>query len=262
MQKSLNNQVILVTGAGGGFGQEMTRQFLAAGSHLILADLTTTNLPSDAAFIPGAKGTIIGHIAADLSMSEGSDALWTQAQTLSSEIDILVNNAGLAVFGVISDVPQAHWERLMQVNLLAAMRLTAKALPHMLARRSGHIVNISSVAGLVGTPGLSVYCAAKFGLRGFGEALHADVGRYDVDVTNLYPFFARTPMLNSPQFRQHPSKPLLECMIYEPAVVIAALLHGIQHRKLHVYPGAIPRWIDGLRRLAPWALPALTRRLG
>lgn len=256
--KHLAGLTVLITGAGGGFGQELTRQFLQAGSHVILTDLHTDALPAPAGEMAGAQGTILGHVAADLSTPDGCVQLAETALSLTPHIDILVNNAGLGMAGVISDIPQAQWERLMQVNLLAPMRLTALLLPGMIERRSGHIVHMSSVAGLVGPPGLSAYSASKFGLRGFGEALQADVRPYGIDVTIVYPFYARTPILDSPQYGQS-SMALPDWLLYDPDIIVAALVAGVRQRRVHVYPGAIPRWIDLLRRAAPWLLALLTR---
>lgn len=264
--KSLAHTIVLITGAGGGFGQELARQFVAAGSHVILSDVRAGMLRQAVAPVADdaqrglLPGKIIGFIEADLASAAGAAALHQQCGRIAPHLDILVNNAGLALSGVISDVPQEAWERLMQVDLLAPMRLTALFLPAMIARRSGHIVNMASVAGLVGVPQLSAYCTAKFGLRGFSEALAADVARYGIDVTAVYPFYARTPILESPQFgSEQPSLP--DWILYRPAFIVAELIKGVREQRLHVYPGAIPKAFDLLRRYAPWALPALGRAL-
>jgi NAD(P)-dependent dehydrogenase (short-subunit alcohol dehydrogenase family) len=261
---TLSGKTVLLTGAGGGLGQEMTRQFLRAGSHLILSDLNTADLPRTAAGVTDARGHIIGHVAADLSQAAGADALFAQATALVPAVDILVMNAGIVVSGRITDIPRHEWERLIAVDLLAPMYLTASFLPGMIERRRGHLIYISSTAGLIGAPRGSAYCAAKFGLRGFAEAITAEVKSYGVAVTVLYPFFTRTPMLESPYYGERPParRPLLppalrKNAIAEPEIVIAALLAGIRRRKVHVYPGVIPRVIDTTRRLAPWALPLL-----
>lgn len=255
--KSLDGQVVLITGAGGGFGREMIRQFAAHGSRLILADVHADPVGAAVGWAreraAAVEHAILGTIAADLSLPEGSAAVFEQAQRIAP-IDMLVNNAGIGMSGSIEAIPAARWEMLMQINLLAPMRLTAAFLPQMLARRSGHIVNVASVAGLVGVPGLSAYCAAKFGLRGFSEALHADVHRHGLDVTAIYPFFARTPILESERFGPAAPQQVPDRLLYDPAFVVEQLIDGIRRRKLHVYPGAIPRQIDLLRRLAPWLL--------
>lgn len=263
--QSLQGNIVLITGAGGGFGQAMIRQFLQAGSQLVLADLSqdkilqavkhVTNAPGGKAF----TGKILGFIAADLADPAGSEALYRQCLAITPTIDILINNAGIAYAGRLVDVPQERWEQLMQVNLLAPMRLTAKFLPSMIARRSGHIVNISSVAGLLGVPGLSSYCTAKFGLRGFGTALAAELAPYDIGVTNIYPYFARTPILQAERFGSMPLNTPPDQILYDPEFVIAELIKGIRERRLHVYPGAMPWLIDRLQRLAPWALPLVLR---
>lgn len=262
--QSLADKIVLITGAAGGFGQAMIRQFLQEGCYLVLTDLSTERLLQVAAQIaaqpnsPPLKGKILGFIAADLSTATGCDALYTQCMAITPTIDILINNAGIAYAGLISDIPQAKWEQLLQINLLAPLRLTAQFLPQMIARRSGHIVNISSVAGLVGVPGLSIYSTSKFGLRGFSEALAGDLAQYNIAVTAIYPYFARTPILQAERFgnaKDAPAPPF----VYDPEFVIAELIAGIRQRKLHIYPGALPRQIDLLRRIAPWALPLLTR---
>jgi NAD(P)-dependent dehydrogenase (short-subunit alcohol dehydrogenase family) len=256
--KSLEGQVTLITGAGGGFGREMIRQFLDQGCRLILADLRL-ELAEQAIEWASAgggarlRGAILGTIAVDLSHPGGGAELAERALAIAP-VDLLVNNAGIGLYGPIEAIPPARWEALLQINLLAPMRLTAALLPQMIARRSGHVANVASVAGLVGAPGLAAYCAAKFGLRGFAEALAADVQAHGIDVTTIYPFFARTPILNAERFGAVPGRQVPERLIYDPAFVVAQLVDGIRRRKQHVYPGAVPRQIDLLRRVAPWAL--------
>lgn len=261
----LDGATILITGAGGGFGREMIRQLVAAGSYLILADRELPALHAAASEVAatlgarGGRGRILGYAAADLSSAEGCAALQQQVAAIAPAIDILINNAGIAYGGPFTAIPAERWERLMAINLLAPMRLTALFLPQMLARRRGHLVNISSAAGLIGTPGLAAYSAAKFGLRGFGEALANELAGQGIAVTTIYPFFARTPILDSAQFGPGTPLTIPPWLLYEPAQVVRALLRGIQRNQRHVYPGAIPRLIDLLQRLAPWALPLLAR---
>jgi short-subunit dehydrogenase len=265
--KSLEDKIVLITGAGGGFGQAMIRQFLQAGSHLILSDLRASTLQQTAETIVAAfsdrapPGRILGYIEADLSHAAGCDTLYQQCQAVSPFIDMLINNAGVAVYGLTSDVPQEKWEALMEINLLSPMRLTAKFLPTMIARRSGHVVNVSSMAGLVGTPGLSAYSAAKFGLRGFGETLYAELKPYNIDVTNIYPFFARTSILQLERFGEKMLRTIPDQMLYDPDFIVAELIKGIRKRKLHVFPGAIPKHINRMTRMMPWAMPLIVRLL-
>ncbi len=262
---SLRGQIILLTGAGGGFGRAMTRRFLAAGSRLVLADLDRHALEAAAAearaAAPRATGEVVGYAEADLAEPTGADALFARCTELVPRVDILVNNAGCAVSGLIHDVPREKWERLMQVNLLAPMRLVSLFLPGMIERRRGHIVNIASVAGIVGASELPAYSASKFGLRGFGESLAVDLREHGVHVTNVYPFFARTPILDAERYGRRNPASLPDAIVYDPDFIAAHILKGIERRRLHVLPGAIPKGIERIRRWAPWLLPILDRAL-
>ncbi len=264
---TLHNRVVLITGASGGFGQEMVRQFGQAGCRLIVADRPGTEVAAQATQLldtidaPAGPEVLLGGIEADLATVEGAHSLYTAAIALTSTVDILVNNAGLAHFGPFHAIPPAKWEALMQVNLLAPMRLTALFLPDMLARRAGHLVNISSSAGLSPSPGLAAYSASKFGVRAFGAALAAELRPLGIAVTNCYPFFARTPILDSEQFGVRRPLKLPDSAVYDPAFVIRSLLEGIRQDAVHVLPGAIPKAIDVVERLAPSLTPTLTRWL-
>ncbi|KJH69583.1 SDR family NAD(P)-dependent oxidoreductase, partial [Aliterella atlantica] len=155
----LKDAVVLITGATGGFGQQLTRQLLMAGSRLILTDLDAVVLEQQRAAIGQeiSTGEVLACLVADLSTAEGCDLLYKQVQVLNTPIDILINNAGIAVFGRMDEVPPEQWERLMQINLLAPMRLTSLFVADMIARRAGHIVNISSAAGWAAIAGLTHY---------------------------------------------------------------------------------------------------------
>jgi short-subunit dehydrogenase len=254
----LTGKNVLITGAGGGFGQQMTRQFRAAGCKLILTDLTERALRGS---IEEAGGDLLAAVAADLATEEGCGVIAGICTAKDIVPDVLVNNAGIAIGGRLHEVPRERWETLMQLNLLAPMRLANLFLPGMIERGSGHVVNISSLAGWVGSPGLTSYCASKFGLRGFGESLAADLVDTDVNVTNVYPFFSRTPILDSPQYGSEEKRKVPERLISEPAEVIANVIKGVRKNELHVFPDKHARRIHYLKRFVPWVIPLLSRRM-
>jgi short-subunit dehydrogenase len=267
MADMLNGKVVAITGAAGGFGQAMVRQFVRAGCRLVVADMqedalraTTARVLKEAG-LEGQSGQILGSIASDLSTDAGCDAAYEQMVAKAPQIDILVNNAGIGMSGLFSETPRDRWETLMQINLLAPMRLTARALPAMLARRSGHIVNVASVAGIIGTPQLVAYSTAKFGVRGFSEALAEEVRPYGIAVTALFPFFSRTPILQSAHYGSLPQSALPDRLITDPDDVIAALLRGIRRKQREVYPDRIARVLHFVKRYAPGLIPRLNRRL-
>lgn len=262
---NLNNAVVLLTGATGGFGQQLARQLLQAGSQLILTDLDGSTLDEYAAEITNeiTTGKIIACIESDLSTVEGSNALFQKVKALNTSIDILINNAGIALFGRMDEVPTDKWERLMQINLLAPMRLSSLFVADMIERKRGHIVNISSLAGWVTPAGMAHYCCSKFGLRGFSEGLFNEVKPYNVKVTAVYPFFSRTPILQSESFGTLGENGinLPDNIITDPAKVMAKAIKGIQKDKLHVFPDRTGNSIHILKQYFPKLFDIISKRL-
>jgi short-subunit dehydrogenase len=254
----LNQSVVLLTGAAGGFGQELTRQLLEAGSRLILTDLHEAALQEQVATIQSTvtTGEVLACLEVDLSDRAGCEALYQQVRSLGFPIDILINNAGIGVFGRNDEVPPEKWERLMQINLLAPMRLSALFVSDMIARRQGHIVNISSLAGWSGAAGMSHYAASKFGLRGFSEALFNETKDYNVKVTAVYPFFSRTPILQAERFGALANGfgELPAHIVTNPADVMRETLQGIVNNQLHVFPDRTGKILHRLKRYSPQLL--------
>lgn len=268
----LSNAVVLITGAAGGFGQELTQQLLEVGSQLILTDLDVVQLEHIAQAIAQDRpqpspGRILACLGADLAAREGCDRLYTQVQSLCQslgiQVDVVINNAGVGMYGRMDEVPQAQWEMLMQVNLLSPMRLSTLFAADMIRRRRGHIVNISSIAGWVVPAGLAHYAASKFGLRGFSEGLYNELIPYNVKVTVVYPYFSRTPILESARYgtwaETIDGSPNANAT--DPRRVMAATIRAIQREQLHVFPDAIANGIHMLRRLFPRLSNWITRRV-
>lgn len=255
----LQSAVVLITGAAGGFGQELTRQLLLKGSRLILTDRPEVDLRSQVSQLQQSlsqpPGEIITCLSADLATSAGCDDLYQQTQALNLPIDVLINNAGIAILGHMVDIPTEQWEQLMQVNLITPMRLSTRFATDMVARRQGHIVNISSLAGWIAMPGLTAYAASKFGLRGFSEGLRHEVAPANVKVTTVYPCFSRTPMLQCPRFGvwDQADKPVSVLLTTDPAKVMARTVRAIERNQAEVFPDAIA----SSGRLAKCYLPAL-----
>ena len=265
----LHQAVTLITGATGGFGKELTRQLLMAGSRLILTDLDQTTLTTWAEAVQHevSAGEILACIPANLADPAGSAALYQLVNEIDLPVDILINNAGIALFGRMDEVPAEEWEQLMEVNLLTPMRLSALFAADMIARHKGHIVNISSLAGRCGQAGIAHYAASKFGLRGFSEVLFDEVKPYNVQVTAVYPYFSRTPILRSPAYGSLAQgyQGFPNHLATDPAQVMAATIQGIVQNKLHVFPDRTAQTVHLLKRFFPqslnWLRAAFTRRL-
>lgn len=258
---NLNRAVVLITGATGGFGRHMTHQFMAAGSRVILTDLDVGGLATLKAEFDTSDNQVLACITADLSTADGCQALFDAVESENLQPDILINNAGIAVSGRIDNIPRDRWEALMQINLLAPMRLCDLFVPLMIKRGSGHIVNISSVAGWIGAAGIASYCASKFGLRGYSECLAADVAEFNIKVSTVYPYFSRTPILESERFGQKERIAIPDDMVTDPADVVAAIVKGVKRNRLHIFPDKMARRIHYIKRYVPWLIPILNRRM-
>ncbi|MDZ7962208.1 MAG: SDR family oxidoreductase [Aulosira sp. DedQUE10] len=265
----LHEAVVLITGASGGFGQELTRQLLKAGSRLILTDLDEAVLRQRVAVIQSeiSTGEVIACLTIDLATREGCETLYNQVKKLDVPIDILINNAGIGLFGRMDEVPIEKWERLMQINLLAPMRLSALFAADMITRQKGHIVNISSLAGWSAYAGMTHYATSKFGLRGFSEGLFNELKEHQVKVTAVYPFFSRTPILQSETFGtlgKLIEEGFPERLATDPAIVMGATIQGIVNDQLHVFPDSTAKRVHLLKRYSPllldWISNAFTRR--
>lgn len=258
---NLDQAIVLITGAGGGFGRQMTSQLSEAGSRLILSDIDEHRLCDLRAETSAGSNAVIASIPADLSDETGCRLLYEEVLKTGTMPDLIVNNAGVAVAGRFDHVPRDRWEQLVQIDLLAPMRLCQFFLPHLIERGSGHIVNISSIAGWLGTKGMTSYCAAKFGLRGFSEALAGDLEEFDIHVSTVYPFFSRTPILDSEQFGYEKRREVPDEMVTDPADIVAAIIKGIRTNKAHIFPDRTAKQIHYVTRFFPWIVPILNRRL-
>lgn len=251
----LNNAIILITGAAGGFGQELTRQLLELNARLILTDVDEETLHDRTVAIQKAvhRGAILARWAIDLSTRAGCELLYSQVKGLGVSIDILINNAGIGLLGRMDEVPLEKWHTLMQVNLLAPMHLCALFSTDMIQRQQGHIVNISSLAGWVASAGMAHYSASKFGLRGFSEGLRHELQPFNIRVTVVYPFFSRTPILQAERYGSlvNSSARVPPYLITDPAKIMAATIHGIGYNKREVFPDLPAKFVSTIKRLFP-----------
>jgi len=179
--------VLLVTGASSGIGAATARLFANQGYRLALAARRIERLQALADEIQAGGGQALP-IRADLGRLEDIQGLAGLALERFGQVDLLFNNAGFGRLARLEELdPQADVRDQLQVNLLGSIWLTQAILPHMIERRQGHIINMSSVAGLLALPSYSVYAASKAGLRSFSEALRREVGIYGIHVSVIYP---------------------------------------------------------------------------
>ncbi len=245
--KRFRGKVAFLTGAAGGMGRELTRQLLAAGARLILTDIDNDTVKEAAeqlaGGLPGAPGQILDAFGGDLSTRRGCREVYERCMQVGHDIDILINNAGMINYGYFHEIPEDKYELLMNVNLLAPMRLTHHFLPRMAERKSGQVVFMCSVAGFIPTALGTPYSTSKFGIRGFGMALSRELKKTGVAVSIVYPSWVNTPLLQSPEYGGAGPGKLAGILVENPARVVRQALRGIGKRKLHIYPGMFARTV-------------------
>jgi len=172
---------VLITGATGGLGGAIAEAFAAHGASLVLSGRRAEVLE------PLARRLRARAVVCDLAHRSELERLVAEA----GEIDVLVANAALPASGWLVELEQEEIDRMLEVNLRAPVALTRALVPGMIARREGHVVLISSLAGKAASPASSIYSATKFGLRGFAHALRQDLRPHGVGVSVVLPGFIR-----------------------------------------------------------------------
>ncbi len=187
--------VILITGASSGIGAATALYFGQRGYRVVLAARRLERLEEQAALIRNNGGEALA-IEADVSSSEQVQGLVERTLENYSRIDVLFNNAGFGHMGWLEKLDlEADIEAQLQVNLHGAIRTAKAVIPTMIAQRSGHIINMSSIAGYIATPTYSIYAATKFGLRGFTDALRREMHHYNIHVSGIYPGAVKTEFI-------------------------------------------------------------------
>ena len=188
---SLPGKVALVTGASSGIGEAVGRALARAGMKVALAARREDLLQANAEKICQAGGQALA-IPADLHRPDAPAALLDRVLREWGQIDLLVNSAGVTYDEPLVKVNPARLRDEIDINLTAVVACSQAVLKPMLKQRSGHIINVASIAGLIGLPGNSIYSAAKYGVVGFSEGLGREVRRYGVYVSAFCPGFVST----------------------------------------------------------------------
>ena len=246
---SLFSGGVLLTGASGGIGQAIARAVAPRSGDLILSGRRREALEPLAAQL-GARG-----ITSDLSLREEVERLVEEA----GQVDVLIANAGVAASGDLVDLAQDEIDRMLEVNLRAPVALARALAPAMLRRGRGHIVFVSSLQGKAATPLSSVYCATKFGLRGFALALRQDLRARGVGVSVVLPGFIR----DAGMFAVSGAKLPLGFGTRSPEDVARAVIRAVERDRAQIEVAPVGlRLGSSIASVAPALSAVVTRRLG
>lgn len=259
---TLTDRVVIVTGASTGIGRQTAIAFRQAGARVVLAARSTAELQQLAAELGGPDFTL--PVTFDVSSPEQCQALVDRTVERFGRIDVLVNNAGILVSGKCEYWQQGDLERQFAVNVFGVIYCIQAALPHLKESR-GVIVNVSSVAGFVGTPTSGAYSASKAALNNLGQSLRAELQRYGIAVCTVCPYFTagaqlskkgviRGGSMHTPgRKRRAPGTQSLD-------EVAAAIVRAAERRSRLVVLGWAGRAVWRFQRFTPWLVDAVLAR--
>jgi short-subunit dehydrogenase len=242
-----DGSVALVTGASRGIGRAVARAAAAKGARVGLVARSEADLAQVLEEI-GGRGSFA---VADVGEPEQVEAAVRRVEADLGPVDVVVANAGIGLYGAFVEVPFAHMDRLVRVNLLGTMYVLRAVLPGMVARRRGHAVVVASIAGRLGAPFEAVYSATKFAQVGLTEALAVELSAFGVGVSMVNPGPVDTAFFEARGHRYERTFP-------RPVTaerVAEAVMSAVERRRLEQF---VPRWL-GQTAVVRHVLPPLYR---
>lgn len=221
--KSMEGKVVLITGASSGIGAVMAARFSEEGAIPVLTARSESKLKESAALVKGKHGIYV----MDVTSWESVRTVVESIMNDYGKIDVLINNAGFGVFESFLDCPLDEFEDMMNVNYMGIVRCTKAVLPHMVKARSGHIVNIASMAGKISTAKSSGYCASKHAVLGFTNSLRQELAGTGIKLTAINPGPIETPFFEKADPSGSYVKNIQKYML-QPRVVANEVLDAVK----------------------------------
>lgn len=248
----LNECRILLTGASGGIGQALVEYFCEGGARLLLVGRANASLESLKARYPEQ----ISLVQADLALREGRDAVLAATRQLG-DVNCLINAAGINEFGLLEHQDEDSIARLIQINLTATLQLTQRLLPLLRQQPKALLVNLGSTFGSIGYPGFTTYCASKFALRGFSEALRRELADSRIKVLYIAPRATRTSMNATHVVAMNEE---LKVAMDDPKAVAAEIGRAIRNEREELYLGWPEKLFVRLNGLLPSVVDRALRK--
>jgi NAD(P)-dependent dehydrogenase (short-subunit alcohol dehydrogenase family) len=253
----LSGRRCLITGAASGIGRATAIAAAGRGAELFLTDDQDEARASAVAEIRETGGSVAHSKAIDVTDHEAVSAMAAEVHDAHGSMDVVMNIAGIATWGTIERLEHRHWRRTIDVNLIGPISVLECFVPPMIdAGRGGHVVNVSSVAGLFGLPWHGPYSASKFGLRGVSEVLRFDLRKHGIGVSLVCPGAVATPLVGTvdivgidrddPRVRRMFAR--FERHAVSPEHVAEAILRGVEKNRYMVFTSADGRLLHWMQR--------------
>ncbi len=262
MVLKLKGRTAVVTGAAGGIGRAIAVSLARRGCHLALADIDDAALAHTAAEIRGNQAQDDIHLSRhhlDVSDRAAVSALPTQVTAEHGGVDVLVNNAGVALGGTFLEVAESDFDCLFAINFWGVVQMTRAFLPLLQESEEARLVNISSLFGLIAPPGQTAYCASKFAVRGFSEALRHELAGTRIGVTVVHPGGVATSIAKNARLPSSLSEEELtkrrkffdSVLTMPPEIAGEIIVRGVENRKPRILVGSDAKYAALVERLMP-----------
>lgn len=257
---------VLITGAASGIGRAVAENLAARGAVLHLTDLDTEGLSAARTSIAACGGIVATARSADVTALDAVRDLAAEVHAGTAAVDAVLNVAGIAIWGKVEHMSAQQWQQVIDVNLMGPIHVIETFVPAMIQHgRGGHLVNVSSAAGLVGLPWHAAYSASKFGVRGVSEVLRFDLARHGIAVTLACPGAVDTPLTESmriagidtstAQFARLRRR--FQHRAVSPQLAAERIVNGMLARKPLVYTSVDIRALHAVQRYVPPAYSAM-----
>jgi short-subunit dehydrogenase len=258
---TLAGRTAVITGAASGIGRATARLLAADGVHLVLADVDEEGLRGLARELAGRAGTV-SCIVADVSRAEAVERLLEGATAGGAAVDVVVHCAGVVYPGPLEHTTAAAAARQVEVNLLGTIHVARTFLPHFRACGQGHLIMMASMGAIAPMPNETVYCATKFGVRGFGLALALELRDTPIHVTVMCPDSVRTPQLRREALEngsplafasrlltaETVARAIRRAVLHPRSEVLVPRVRGILIRLLNLFPSGLSAALPLLER--------------
>jgi NAD(P)-dependent dehydrogenase (short-subunit alcohol dehydrogenase family) len=266
----LTGKRVLITGAASGIGRATAAAAGRAGAQLLLTDRNAELLDAGAAELRAAGAQVALTRPADVADLVQVQALAQAVHDEGGSVDVVMNVAGISAWGTVDRLEHRHWQSMVDVNLMGPIHVIESFVPAMIAAgRGGHLVNVSSAAGLIGLPWHAAYSASKFGLRGVSEVLRFDLRPHGIGVSLVCPGGVATPLTETVEIAgvDQTGKAFARMQAHfrkravTPEQAADAILRGVRRNRYLVYTSRDIQAIFLLQRLFPPGYNAIMRAM-
>src|SRR3954467_4009928 len=259
-----------LTGAASGIGRATALKLAAQGAELYLTDRDAEGLATTVADALALGGKVPEHRALDISDYDAVTQFAADIHANHPAMDVVMNIAGVSAWGTVDRLTHDHWRSMIDINLMGPIHVIETFVPPMVAaRRGGHLVNVSSAAGLVALPWHAAYSASKYGLRGLSEVLRFDLAKHRIGVSVVVPGAVQTPLVKTVEIagvdREHPKvAPWIDRFsghAVTPEHVADRIVVGVQKNRYLIYTSPDIRALYLFKRAAWWPYSVAMRQV-